>query len=291
MTKILLNMLSSVWKVLRVPLFGIVLTFALFGFWTFCFFVFFYLRGARRPDGEHHNAPRPFWLYALFLQFPIRYAKDYFSRNPEYFRHQGVIVFTGRQGSGKTVALVEQTLNWQKEYPKSKCISNLCYKYQNDELSDWRQLVDYANGIQGVIVQMDEMQNWFSSNQSKNFPPEFLEVITQNRKNRRVILGTSQVFTRLSKPLREQCTEVRCCYTLFGCLTLVLRKEPILDSAGDVTEYKRRGFYWFVHTEKIRNAYDTYHVIESLAKSGFLDRAPATDGSAPRVYVSGGKRR
>ena len=289
MTKVLLDMLSSIWKVLRLPLFSLVVVFAVFGLWTFLFFVFYFLRGYRRPEGEHHVSKRPFFLYALFLQFPIRYAKDYFARNPEYFRHQGVIVFTGRQGSGKTVALVEQTLRWQQEYPKSKCISNLCYKYQNDELNDWRQLVDYANGIQGVIVQMDEMQNWFSSNQSKNFPPEFLEVITQNRKNRRVILGTSQVFTRLSKPLREQCTEVRCCYTLFGCLTIVFKKEPILDSAGDVTEYKRRGFYWFVHTERIRNAYDTYHVIESLAKSGFQDK-PA-DPAAPRLYVNTGKRR
>lgn len=284
MTKVLLDMLASVFNVLKYPVIGLVVFFAAFGFWVFCFFVFYYLRGARRPEGEHHAAPRPFWLYALFLQFPVRYVLDYFSRNPEYFRHQGVIVFTGRQGSGKTVALVEQTLRWQQEYPKAKCISNLCYKYQDDELNDWRPLVEYTNGIQGVIVQMDEMQNWFSSNQSKNFPPEFLEVITQNRKNRRVILGTSQVFTRLSKPLREQCTEVRACYTLLGCLTLVLRKEPILDSAGDVTEYKRRGFYWFVHTEKIRNAYDTYHVIESLAKSGFQEKVP--DAPSTRVYVN-----
>jgi hypothetical protein len=137
--------------------------------------------------------------------------------------------------------------------------------------------VDYANGIQGVIVQMDELQNWFSSNQSKNFPPEFLEVITQNRKNRRVILGTSQVFTRLSKPLREQTTEVRKCYTFCGCLTVVLRKEPVLDSSGEVLEYKNRGFYWFVHTKEIRESYDTYHVIESLSKSGFQSPAPAPE--------------
>ena len=44
------------------------------------------------------------------------------------------------------------------------------------------------NGINGVIVVMDELQNWFSSNDSKNFPPEMLSVITQNRKNRRMVL-------------------------------------------------------------------------------------------------------
>lgn len=55
-------------------------------------------------------------------------------------------------------------------------------------------LINYKNGIKGVIVLMDELQNWFSSNDSKNFPPEMLQVITQNRKNRRVILGTVKTF-------------------------------------------------------------------------------------------------
>ncbi len=84
-------------------------------------------------------------------------------------------------------------------------------------------LLTIKNGIRGVIVCMDEMQNWFSSNQSKDFPPQMLEVVTQNRKNRRVIMGTAQSFNRLAKPLREQATEVRKCCTLFGCVTIVHR--------------------------------------------------------------------
>lgn len=76
-------------------------------------------------------------------------------------------------------------------------------------------LMSYKNGIQGVIVSIDELQNWFSSNDSKNFPPEMLEVITQNRKNRRIILGTSQNFYLLAKAIRSQATEVRRCSTLF----------------------------------------------------------------------------
>lgn len=133
----------------------------------------------------------------------------------------------------------------------------------------WRLLLDYKNGIQGVIACIDEMQNWFSSNQSKNFPPEMLEVITQNRKNRRVIMGTAQTFNRLSKPIREQATEVRRCTTLFGCLTIVHRVVPELDSEGNVEKWKHRGFYYFVHDEKLRSSYDTWRVIESLSKSGF----------------------
>ena len=219
--------------------------------------------------------------------FPRQFIADYFARPKDWFKPQGVIIYTGKQGSGKTVALVRDTLLMQKEYPDCLCISNLAYRYQDEELNDWRQLISYKNGHRGVIVQMDELQNWFSSNQSKDFPPELLEVITQNRKNRRVILGTSQVFTRLSKPIREQATEVRKCKTFFGCLTFVHRVEPELDSSGDVTQWKHRGFYYFVHTPEIREAYDTYHVIESLAKSGF--QSQQNEGST--INISVGRRK
>lgn len=104
-----------------------------------------------------------------------------------------------------------------------------------------------------------------------------LQVITQNRKNRRVIMGTSQCFNRLSKPIREQATEERKCCTLFGCITIVHRVEPILDSTGEVIERKHRGFYWFVHSDKLRDAYDTYKVIESLRESGFQDTPAITE--------------
>ena len=265
------TVLSGIWdifKFLLIPC-GLAIGFvsAMLGFYL----VVFFLKGSRRPRGVHKAVKRPSFLVNLFYRFPVRWVKDYFSRNPEFFRHQGCIIYTGRQGYGKTIAMVEQAMQWQKEYPKSKCISNLAYQGEDDHLNDWRMLIDYKNGIQGVICMIDEMQNWFSSNQSKNFPPEMLEVITQNRKNRRVIMGTAQSFNRLAKPIREQATEVRKCFTICGCITFVHRVAPELDSNGDVVQWKHRGFYYFVHSSELRDSYDTYQVIESLSKSGFKD--------------------
>ena len=99
-------------------------------------------------------------------------------------------------------------------------------------------------------------------------------MITQNRKNRRVIMGTAQSFNRLAKPIREQATEVRKCYTFFGCLTFVHRVYPELDSNGDVDSWKHRGWYYFVHNAKLRESYDTWKVIESLKESGFQEQRP-----------------
>lgn len=287
MLKAILSIFGVIWDLVKWVLIPAVVVFAVIG----CIVVISILRGYHngltRPEGEHHYVKLPGFFKKLFVMFPKQFVLDYFSRPADFFKYQGVIIYTGRQGSGKTIAMVEQTIRMQHEYPSCKCISNLNYLYQDDELTDWRQLIEYKNGHQGVIVQMDETQNWFSSNQSKNFPPELLEVITQNRKNRRVILGTSQSFNRLSKPLREQTTEVRKCLTLFGCITIIHRQEPELDSTGEVVKWKHRGFYWFVHTPEIRDSYDTYHVIESLSKSGFMERVPDTNVS---IYQQIGKR-
>ena len=90
---------------------------------------------------------------------------------------------------------------------------------------------------------------------------------------RRVIFGTAQNFYLLAKAIRSQTVEVRDCMALFGCLTIVHRKEPVLDAAGDVVEWKNRGYYFFVHDGELRDSYDTYKVIDSLADSGFKDTA------------------
>ena len=273
MGNMLLNLLNGFWslfKFLLVPVCAFIVLVLLI---EAVYYVYFRIKGYKVQKGEHNKVHRPGLLKNLFVLFPRRYLLDLFNRSPEYFRHQGCIIFTGRQGSGKTVAMVEQALMWQKEFPKSKCITNLAYAYQDDELDHWSKLIDYKNGIQGVICLMDEMQNWFMSKQRADFPPEMLEVVTQNRKNRRVIMGTSQCFVRLAKPLREQATEVRRCFTILGCITFVHRVYPELNAAGDVEKWKHLGFYYFVHSDEIRESYDTYRVIESLRKSGFKEQA------------------
>ena len=186
--------------------------------------------------------------------------------------------------------MVYEAMQLQKEFPLAKCTSNLAYTHQDIALNDWRMLINYKNGIKGVIVMMDELQNWFSSNDSKNFPPEMLQVITQNRKNRRVILGTAQNFYLLSKAIRTQTTEVRRCITLLGCITIVKRVEPILDAQGDVLEWKNKGMYFFVHDKKLRESYDTYKVIERLQKVGFKEEQAETN-IINKTYIVEQKKR
>lgn len=205
----------------------------------------------------------------LFIEFPKRFALDYFERDPNHFNEYGVHVFVGEQGSGKTTAVVHKLLQLQKRFPQLIVRTNMDYKYQDASLNHWKDLVQNNNGELGQVEVIDEIQTWFNSNQSKNFPVEMLTEVSQQRKQRKMIIGTSQLFNRMAKPLREQVNFVHCPMTLFGCLTIVRVTKPKFwnDEKQIFTRFIKT--YFFVHTEEIRNAFDTYQKIERYSETGF----------------------
>lgn len=277
MINMFLSVFEGLFLLVKYPLYIILCLFALFialcSFW----FVLGLCQGRRLKKGSSNVVKKDSFIKKLFYKLPKQVVDDYFQRDGDFFPYQGCVIFEGRQGAGKTISMIEFARRMQQEFPKAKCITNLGYTHEDIELKDWRMLLNYKNGIQGVIVCIDELQNWFSSNDSKNFPPEMLEVITQNRKNRRILLGTSQNFYLLAKAIRSQATEVRRCTTFLGALTLVRRFEPILDSEGKVVEWKKRGWYFFVHDKELRESYDTYKVINRLSEVGFKDEVNIPD--------------
>lgn len=277
MLKIFLKMCWALVEWLKYPIIFIFVLYAIFMFMCLIFTLIGFKQGKRFKKGSRQKVKKHGFLRQIFIDAPKQIVEDKFNQDPDFFTHQGLIIFEGRQGNGKSVAMVHEAMQLQEEFPLAKCTSNLAYTQEDMPLKDWRMLINFKNGIKGVIVLMDELQNWFSSNDSKNFPPEMLQVITQNRKNRRVILGTAQNFYLLSKAIRTQTTEVRRCITLLGCITIVRRFEPILDSQGDVLEWKNRGMYFFVHDKKLRESYDTYKVIERLQKVGFKEEQTETN--------------
>lgn len=265
------TMFKMIFELLKYPLYVVLICIALFVVLCSFWFVLRLCQGKRLKKGTRHFVKKESFFYKIFVKLPRQYIDDYFARDPDYFPYQGCIIFEGRQGEGKSIGMVEFAKRMKQEYPLSKCITNLDYTEEDAKLKHWRTLMNYKNGIYGVIVVIDELQNWFSSNDSKNFPPEMLSVITQNRKNRRIILGTSQNFYLLAKAIRSQATEVRRCTTLLGALTIVRRFEPILDSEGNVQEFKYRGWYFFVHDKELRDCYDTYKVIDRFKDVGFKE--------------------
>ena len=267
-----------------VPLFGLLVVFLLLcSIWAFYFKIKEKKTIPRSGQVVQHKSNM---LYQLLVQVPRRYVLDLIERDPDYFYPRGIHMFCGEQGCGKTIGCVEMMLRYQKQYPKSKVISNFAVSSEDDELKQWQQLLTYTNGHKGVIVGIDEIQNWFMSGLNK-LPEGMLEVATQNRKNNRILCCTAQVFTRVNKGLREQVSMVYNPHTFLGCFTIVIKRKPIFDSEGNVKKLKYKGMYSFVHTDELRAAYDTYKVIHTLAQEGFKEILPAP---VTNVYVMDSKK-
>lgn len=205
----------------------------------------------------------------LFIDFPRRFVLDLLNRNPNEFGMYGFHLFVGEQGSGKTVATVEFLQRIKGQYPMCKTATNFEYKYEDSKINNWQDLIFNNNGIYGQVDVVDEVQNWFSSNQSKDFPPEMIQEITQQRKQRKIFIGTTQRFERMAKPLREQVNYIYYPLTIAGCLTIVRVCKPKIDSDGQIKKLRAVKYYFFVHNDEIRNSFDTYHKIKKQAESGF----------------------
>lgn len=234
------------------------------------FFVIYYRKGMRMKRGFSVRKMRHGSIIErLFWDFPKQFMLDKFNADPDEFKPFGFRMITGEQGKGKTITLVYLLLKYQEMYPFVKIMTNFAYKYEDEQLNQWQDMLHYSNGKNGYICVLDEVQNWFSSLQSKDFPPEMLGEITQQRKQKKLILGTTQVFTRCAKPIREQTYLIYEPITLFNCITIVKKLKPKMDDNATVTGYKFKGIFFFVHTPKIRNAYDTYKKIEKYVEQGF----------------------
>lgn len=241
------------------------------------FFLLFYFIKGKRIKKRTVKRKKPVYsckqsiLKRLYIDFPRRLILDIYERDPDAFDTFGVHIFAGEQGSGKSIAAMHFVKMIKERNPACSVASNIDIDFQDDQITDWRDLLNKNNGIYGQVVILDELQNWFSSNESRNFPPDMLTEITQQRKQRKCIVGTSQVFTRISKPIREQVTLLYRPLTVAGCLTFVRVYKLSLTEDGTVDKMKLKQVYFFVHDDDLRNCYDTYQRVQRQSLLGFKD--------------------
>lgn len=124
----------------------------------------------------------------------------------------------------------------------------------------------YGNGEKGVIYLVDEIQLYLNSLSSKNINMDVITQISQQRKQRKHIVCTSQVFGRMAKPLREQFSCVILCQSYFKFLQMnrLIDRDSLDGDDSTGTNLKgtvKRKFWWF-HSPEMYNRYDTYYVID-----------------------------
>lgn len=217
----------------------------------------------------------------LFIGYKIKDAraeKEARKKGNLRFKPFGLTMFTGPQGSGKTMALVKYAKDIKAQYPDCKIYSNFDVDVADGRLKNLNDILKIRNGTAGVLFLIDEIQNEFSTASSRNFPESLLSTITQQRKQAIHIAASSQVFTRVSKPLREQCYCVVDCRTFWGRWTRARaysadEYNSVIDS-NSLDKKRKLHVMWkmsFIQTDELRDSYDTYSVVQRLSRAGFSE--------------------
>jgi hypothetical protein len=209
-------------------------------------------------------------LFDTFI-FKRRQAKA----NPERLPVDGIICFCGEQGSGKTLSAVNYAYNVAQAYPKCRICTNLSLTWDLDNevvpYTGHMDMLSMDNGDYGIIFLLDEMHIEFNSLESKGMDTHIFELVSQQRKARKHIVGTSQVFGRLAKPFREQFKYAVCCDNFMGLVfrQRVYRAVNIATADDITTRLSPRATRFFIPAPEDFGRYDTLQIIRRLRDNGF----------------------
>lgn len=227
-----------------------------------------------------------------------KWRKDFRKQHPNMFGPIGTMIFCGSQGKGKTLSAVNYVCHTLEDFPYAILVSNVAIKdypfnatYKHDEKTNTTVILDketgeiitsedilsgkfkkvcieydgldtlkyISNGEYGVIYLIDELHLELNSLESKNIDIDVMTEISQQRKQRKHIVGTSQIYMRLAKPLREQIFDVIICNNYFHCLQFnkAINGETAKEENGKL-EAEVISRHFFFHSPKMYERYDTF---------------------------------
>lgn len=206
---------------------------------------------------EDYKQPRNLLGY-----FDTQRAKKVGNKTSE-FPYSGIWLFTGAQGTGKTLMMMNVLREIHNDYPDALIVSDFSlYGVPTIPFTGIDDFDKYNNGSKGIIFVIDEIHTIWNSLESKSLPPSTLTVWSQNRKNRRIILGTSQRFSRVYKPIREQCTfNIECRKPFLNFYSYCCIDASLYNDNGDYIGERRPNFRHYVPHWSTFFSYDTLNVI------------------------------
>lgn len=196
---------------------------------------------------------------------------DWKSFTLEFIKHKdngfplGTRIYTGHQGMGKTLSMVHYAKRICKKYPDCKLFSNiiLCdieYFYITDD-----NVLDYAlnmsNGADGVLILLDEAHLYFGK--KKGIPLSVLSAISQQRKDRKRIVFSSQIWEELDISLRKQVKEIVKCRSFGRFQYNIIQDGYTLAYNKLSSQYEAEtiGYEIYKHNEQLYTSYNTYQRI------------------------------
>lgn len=229
----------------------------------------------------------------------LRFKRDFAREHPDFFEPCGTCIFCGAQGYGKTLSAVDYVNRVLNDFPLAVLVTNVRLRTRPynafllppvGKTGSWKVIsmddgeevtsesilsgqhkavtIEYwgldtlkyvNNGEYGVVFFIDELHLELNSLESKNIDISVMVEISQQRKQRKHIVGTSQIFMRLAKPLREQIKDIVLCQNYFNFFQFnkVIDGETSTESNGKLhADVKKRWF--FFHTPDLYQEYDTF---------------------------------
>lgn len=223
-----------------------------------------------------------------FESFKFRLEIDRSKKFP-----MGSRIYTGHQGMGKTLSMVEYAFRVKRAFPKCKLYSNiiLCdidYIYiKTDKILE--EALNFQNGDDGVLILLDEAHLYFGK--KNGIPLEVLGAISQQRKDRKRIVFSSQIWEELDISLRKQVKEIVSCKCLFNRLQWNTIKDGYTlqyNKLKSEYEAERIGYDIFKHSNELYNKYDTRQKIlrnEEMIQLP-VARAPSGLAAAPQQNIN-----
>lgn len=178
-------------------------------------------------------------------------------------------------GKGKTLSCVKRIKELKEKYPQTTLISNVVIKgienveyFENaDKLVELLKKIDIKNN-KGYIIFIDEIHVVLADLFLK-IDPIFLQFLSQQRKLSIHIIGSSQMYDRLPKFIREylvQSGQIILCNKIFNVIQInkwAEMEEVEEDSKNAIILHKVKLKY-FIHTIDLYESYDTYAVISQI---------------------------
>lgn len=177
----------------------------------------------------------------------------------------GTRVYKGFQGSGKSLSMLNDILQCRKMFPKAIIFSNLKIKDLDyhfiKDTNEFRQAMRVTNGADGVLIAIDEAHLFF--NKKDGIPLDVLTCISQQRKDRRKILFTTQIWEELDVSLRKQVKEVVSCRKVgrFQVNNVIDGESVKFDKLLGTWTGKTIEWNIYKHNEELYNKYDTFQKI------------------------------
>lgn len=187
----------------------------------------------------------------------------------------GSRVYKGFQGSGKTLSMVHYAFQVQKEFPDCLVFSNIKieglenYTYLGvGQAADYqlREALAMRSGNRGCLVLLDEAHLFF--HKKTGIPLDVLTAISQQRKDRKRLVFSSQIWEELDISLRKQVKEIVSCRSILGLIQVnTVSDGESLSYDKLQSEYvsKKIRTEIFKHNSELYNCYDTLQKIVSNA--------------------------